>query len=86
MIKIEKGMIIRFKEDLNNQYARNWIILPVSKKDIKRGMNAEKEGLYGFGGLWYGRNPMKSKNYGKISSIMKDFIIIKKRYSIYESR
>lgn len=49
-----------------SEFNRCWIVLPVTKKDISKGINADKEGLYGFGGMWYGRNPMKIKSYGKI--------------------
>lgn len=63
---LKKGMIIRF---VDQDYVRNWIILPVTKKELNRGINAEGFGLYAFGGLWYGRNPMKTKSYGKIVPI-----------------
>ena len=42
------------------------IILPVTKKDIDKGCNAEKPGLYGFRGLWYKGNGTKRTSYGKI--------------------
>lgn len=43
------------------------IVLEVSKKDIRRGLNAEKPGLYGFRDWWYkGQNRFKHKVYGKI--------------------
>lgn len=74
---LKKNMIIRFVHDLDNPNARNWVVLPVTKKDLKRGVNAEKEGLYGFGGLWYGRNPTKIRSYGKISIIEDEYIIIR---------
>ena len=42
------------------------IVLEVTKKDIKRGINAEKPGLYGFRGFWYKGNGTKQYSYGKI--------------------
>lgn len=75
---LKKGMIIRFQEDIDKINARNWVILLVTKKDLKRGVNAEKEGLYAFGGMWYGRNPNKIKSYGKISSIDEDVYLVRK--------
>jgi hypothetical protein len=74
--KLRKGMVIRFEEDLNNPNKRNWIVLLVTKKDLKRGVNAENEGLHAFGGMWYGRNPMKIKSYGKILPIEEDVYLI----------
>ncbi len=75
---LRKGMVIRFTKDENNLHARNWVVLPVTKKDIKRGINADQIGFFAFGGMWYGRNPMKIKSYGKIQSIDEDFKIIRK--------
>jgi len=77
-VNLRKGMIIRFKEDLLNPNARNWIVLPVTKKDLKRGINADKEGLYAFGGMWYGRNPMKIESYGKILPIKEEVYLVRK--------
>jgi hypothetical protein len=44
----------------------NCIVLPVTKKDIERGVNAVMPGLYGFRGLWYKGNGTKRMSYGKI--------------------
>ena len=77
-VNLQKGMIIRFKEDLENPNARNWMVLPVTKKDLKRGINAYKEGLHAFGGMWYGRNPMKIKSYGKIRPIEEDVYLVRR--------
>ena len=74
---LQKGMIIRFKEDLVDPKARNWVVLPVTKKDLKR-VNADKEGLYAFGGMWYGRNPMKIESYGKILPIEEDVYLVRR--------
>lgn len=63
--EIKPKMIIRLPEDIGTE-RRNWIVLNVTKKDIKRGTNTDHTGLHGFGGLWYGRNPSKIKSYGKI--------------------
>lgn len=42
-------------------------------------MSANRVGLYGFGGMWYGRNPTKHKSYGKISPIesLDEVVVIK---------
>ena len=77
-VNLRKGMVIRFKEDLENPNARNWVVLPVTKKDLKKDVNADKEGLYAFGGLWYGRNPMKIKSYGKILPIDEDVYLVRR--------
>ena len=37
------------------------IILEVSKEELKRGINADKTGLYGFRGFWYGRDRFKNQ-------------------------
>lgn len=64
--EIKSGYIV----DTNDEYSyRKWIALYVSKKDIKNGMNCSTPGLYLFGGYWYGRNPNKTKSYGKIIPI-----------------
>lgn len=44
----------------------NVIVLEVTTKDIKRGCQADKPGLYGFRGLWYKGNGTKRGSYGKI--------------------
>jgi len=66
---LKPGMLIRRN---GKGYQRCWIVLPVTKKDLKRGINAPCEGLYGFGGMWYGRNPMKHRCYGKIANLTTD--------------
>lgn len=56
--------------DKNSDYSfhqpPNVIVLEVTEKDIKRGTQAEKPGLYGFRGLWYKGNGTTIKSYGKI--------------------
>lgn len=42
------------------------VVLKVTKKDIAKDINADKEGLYGFRGLWYNGNHTTIKPYGKI--------------------
>lgn len=42
------------------------VVLKVTKKDIAKGTNAAKEGLYGFRGLWYNGHHTTIKPYGKI--------------------
>jgi hypothetical protein len=74
---VRKGMMIRFSEDMDNPSARNWVVLPITKNDLRRSVNADSEGLYAFGGMWYGRNPMKIKSYGKIQPINEDVHLVK---------
>ena len=54
------------------------IILEVSKEDLKRGINADKTGLYGFRGFWYGRDRFKIKSYGKIYKLTGAEVLLKK--------
>lgn len=65
---LKPGMIIRFEEDLDNTTARDWVVLSVTQKHLQREgcMNAEKSGLYAFGGMWYGDDPLDVNSYGKI--------------------
>jgi hypothetical protein len=48
---------------------RYWVVLNISKKDLQNGINAPSPGLYGFGGMWYGRKVFHYKSYGKIQSL-----------------
>lgn len=50
---------------------RCWVVLQVTEKDVKRGINADVPGRYAFAGMWYGRNPAKIRSYGKIRSLDK---------------
>lgn len=54
------------------------IILEVSKEELKRGINADKTGLYGFRGFWYGRDRFKIKSYGKIYKLTGAEVLLKK--------
>lgn len=60
---LKPNYIIEFPDEVGYT---SLIILPVTKKDIDKGCNAEKPGLYGFRGLWYKGNGTKRKSYGKI--------------------
>jgi len=57
---LKRNMIV------NIEHNWNVIVLPVTNKDINRGMNADVPGLYGFRGLWYKGNGTKPYSYGKI--------------------
>lgn len=63
-MKLKPNYIIEFFNEWGGIY--RCIILPVTKKDIDKGCNAEKPGLYGFRGFWYNGNGTKRKSYGKI--------------------
>lgn len=45
---------------------RRAVVLPVSKRDVLRGINADKPGLYMFSGMWYGKDPHNDYSFGKI--------------------
>lgn len=62
-MKLKSNYIIEFSDKWG---IYRCIILPVTQKDIDKGCNAEKPGLYGFRGLWYKGNGTKRKSYGKI--------------------
>lgn len=62
--ELKKNMIVQIIED--DGFVRNVIVLPVSDKDIKKGIDATHTGLYGFRGLWYKGNGTKHDSYGKI--------------------
>lgn len=65
-MKLKPNYIIEFSDEWGVYHC---IILPVTKKDIDKGCNAEKLGLYGFRGLWYKGNGTKQKSYGKIYNL-----------------
>ena len=66
-MELKANMIVHIKED--DGFDRNVIILPISKKDLRRGANASHIGLFGFRGFWYKGNGTKWKSYGKIYDI-----------------
>ena len=71
-MKLKTNYIIEFEEEipfLKRTCITRLIILPITQKDIDRGANAEKPGLYGFRGLWYKGNGTKRKSYGKIYNL-----------------
>lgn len=57
---------------------RTIIILEVTNKDLKRGINADRPGLYGFRGFWYGHDRFKIKSYGKIYELTGTEVLLKK--------
>lgn len=57
---------------------RTIIILEVTKEELKRGINADKTGLYGFRGFWYGHDRFKIKSYGKIYELTGAEVLLKK--------
>jgi hypothetical protein len=58
------GDIIKNLEDLGDRF---WVVLEVSKEEIENNIvDADEPGLYGFGGMWYGENPLDKASYGKI--------------------
>jgi len=71
ILRFKKLQIVGFTDD--SGIYRRVVVLPVTKKDIKRGINAEFPGLYGFRGLWYSGNGTKIKSYGKIYELDPDY-------------
>ena len=49
-----------------------------TKDELKRGINADKTGLYGFRGFWYGHDRFKIKTYGKIYELTGAEVLLKK--------
>ena len=62
-------MIVSLTDE--NGIKRNVIVLPVTRKDLKTSINADRPGYYGFCGLCYkgNGNGTKIKSYGKIFDI-----------------
>ena len=54
--------------DIVKQEKRTIVVLRVSKRDLKNGLNAERAGLYGFQGLWHGDDFSNHRSYGKINN------------------
>lgn len=55
-------------------HERCWMVLDISKHDFRSRrhggpLNVDRTGLHAFGGMWYGRNPLKIKSYGKVIPI-----------------
>ena len=69
-MELKTNYIIEFEEEigcfLKRTCTTRLIILPVTKKDIDKGCNAEKPGLYGFRSLCRKGNGTKRTSYGKI--------------------
>ena len=55
---------------------RHWVALNITKRDLKKGVNAPVPGLYGFGGMWYGRKVFNYNSYGKIQNLNEMKIIV----------
>jgi len=45
---------------------RLYVVLPVTGRDLARGINAETRGLHLFGGFWYPGPALSLRSYGKI--------------------
>jgi hypothetical protein len=49
---------------------RHWVVLNVTQEEVdKTGINTDRAGLHGFGGMWYGDEPMDNHSYGKIVTL-----------------
>ena len=61
---LQEQMIVRLQEGVDTV---NVIVFFLTNKEIKeKGLNADKEGFYGFRGLGYSGNGTKYSSYGKI--------------------
>ena len=63
MIALQKNMILSLE---GSGIHSNVIVLPVTAKDLKKGINAPHTGFFGFGGLWRKGNGTKIHSYCKI--------------------
>mgnify|MGYP003586188967 CR=1 FL=1 len=65
-------------------HERCWMVLDVNRHEFRNRrhggiLNVDHIGLHAFGGMWYGRNPLKIKSYGKVIPIYnRDYIEIVK--------
>ena len=73
-MRLKRNMIIRFKDD--NGQEVNCIVLPVTKRDLKRWINADHTGLFGFRGLWHKGHPTQIRPYGKIYDITDGYYVL----------
>lgn len=67
---MRSGDLIIIKKFVNKngfREERKAVVLEVSKKDIDNGLNVLKPGLYAFHGMWYGKDPLDHRSYGKIA-------------------
>jgi len=53
------------------------IVLDVTKKMMKKGIDCALPGLHGFYGKWYGEDIMNEKSYGKIHMLCDTFYQLK---------
>jgi len=65
---MSRGSIIVVRDRFPNgqQHAYKAVVMPVSKADLARGVNAQKRGLFAFYGLCPGEPPCSISSYGKI--------------------
>lgn len=71
--ELKPGMIVHVKDTSDDGEFESQefvVVLRVTEKDIRRGVNGDKPGLYGFRGLWYKGNGTTRKSYGKIHYLM----------------
>ena len=61
MRKLKVGDIVKVEGQ------RHWIALNVTQKDIAKGVDTNETGIYLFGGMWYGNNPLRVGSYGKMT-------------------
>lgn len=56
----------RLFRQIGETSSRLWVELTVTREDIARGLNTCKPGPKLFTGLWYGKDPLDFRNYGKM--------------------
>ena len=69
---LKRNQIVCIKDYGSSNIYWNVIVLPVTKENIKRGINADHVGLFGFRGLWYNGNGTRIKSYGKIFDLSEE--------------
>lgn len=58
---MKKGDLVQVRGE-----KRLYVALPVTRRDIARGVNANMPGLHLFGGFWYRGPALSIRAYGKI--------------------
>jgi hypothetical protein len=56
----------RLFRQLGTTTDRLWVELTVSSADVGKGLNTRTPGRKLFSGLWYGKDPLDFRNYGKM--------------------
>lgn len=59
------------------KYDRTWRVLQVTQERFDTtDIDVEKSGLYAFGGMWYGTDPLDISSYGKVLELDDTFTLV----------